>query len=139
MEIGKRLVAIIDDEIDIANLFRDSLNGIEDTLVYTFTDPLIALEHFMNNKHEYSLIISDLKMPRISGIEFIKKVKEANPIVRTVLMSAFEIDDPLFEDYKKTEIINDFLQKPVRLKELRSVVEKHLNFRSLRKSKFHHL
>ena len=139
MEIGKRLVAIIDDEIDIANLFRDSLNGIEDTLVYTFTDPLIALEHFMNNKHEYSLIISDLKMPRISGLEFIKKVKEANPIVGTVLMSAFEIDDPLFEDYKKTEIINDFLQKPVRLKELRSVVEKHLNFRSLRKSKFHHL
>jgi two-component SAPR family response regulator len=103
LEIGKRLVAIIDDEIDIANLFRDNLNGIEDTLVYTFTDPLIALEHFMNNKHEYSLIISDLKMPRISGLEFIKKVKEANSIVRTVLMSAFEIDDPLFEDYKKTE------------------------------------
>jgi DNA-binding NtrC family response regulator len=139
LEIGKRLVAIIDDEIDIANLFRDSLNGIEDTLVCTFTDPLIALEHFMNNKHEYSLIMSDLKMPRISGIELIKKVKEANPLVRTVLMSAFEIDDPLFEDYKKAEIINGFLQKPVRLKELRSIVEKHLNFRRLRKSKFRHL
>jgi len=139
LEIGKRLVAIIDDEIDIANLFRDSLNGIEDTLVYTFTNPLIALEHFTNNKHEYSLIISDLKMPQISGIEFIKKVKEANPLVRTILMSAFEINDPLFEEYKKTEIINGFLQKPVRLKELRSIVEQHLNFRSFRKFKFHHL
>lgn len=133
MEIGKRLVAIVDDELDIANLFRDHLRGIKDIIVFTFTDPLIALEHFISNKHEYSLIISDLKMPRISGIELIKKVKESNPFVRTLLMTAFEIDDPLFEEYKSTGIINDFLQKPVRLEALRSIVEKHLNL--TRKSK----
>ena len=126
MVIGKRLVAIVDDELDIANLFRDHLRDIKDILVFTFTDPVLALEHFISNKHEYSLIISDLRMPTLSGIEFIKKVKEANPLVRTLLMTAFEIDDPLFEDYKKTGIINDFLQKPIRLKDLRSIVEKHL-------------
>jgi DNA-binding NtrC family response regulator len=125
--MGKWLVAIVDDELDIASLFREYLSGIKDVLVLSFTDPVVALEHFINNKHEYFLIISDLKMPRLSGIELIKKVKEANPFVRTLLMTAFEIDDPMFEEYRKAKIINDFLQKPVRLEDLHSIVEKHLN------------
>jgi len=125
--MGKWLVAIVDDELDIASLFREYLSGIKDVLVFSFTDPVVALEHFINNKHEYFLIISDLKMPRLSGIELIKKVKEANPFVRTLLMTAFEIDDPMFDEYRKANIINDFLQKPVRLEDLHSIVEKHLN------------
>jgi DNA-binding NtrC family response regulator len=125
--MGKWLVAIVDDELDIASLFREYLSGIKDVLVFSFTDPVVALEHLINNKHEYFLIISDLKMPRLSGIELIKKVKEANPFVRTLLMTAFEIDDPMFEEYRKANIINDFLQKPVRLEDLHSIVEKHLN------------
>ena len=125
--MGKWLVAIVDDELDIASLFREYLSGIKDVLVFSFTDPVVALEHFINNKHEYFLMISDLKMPRLSGIELIKKVKEANPFVRTLLMTAFEIDDPMFEEYRKANIINDFLQKPVRLEDLHSIVEKHLN------------
>ena len=125
--MGKWLVAIVDDELDIASLFREYLSRIKDVLVFSFTDPVVALEHFINNKHEYFLIISDLKMPRISGIELIKKVKEANPFVRTLLMTAFEINDPMFEEYRKANIINDFLQKPVRLEDLHSMVEKHLN------------
>jgi DNA-binding NtrC family response regulator len=125
--MGKWLVAIVDDELDIASLFKEYLSGIKDVLVFSFTDPVVALEHFINNKHEYFLIISDLKMPRLSGIELIKKVKEANPFVRTLLMTAFEINDPMFEEYRKANIINDFLQKPVRLEDLHSIVGKHLN------------
>ena len=127
MVTGKWLVAIVDDELDIVNLYRDYLIGIKGISVFTFTDPVIALEHFMSNKYEYFLIISDLRMPRLSGIDLIKKVKEANSLVRTLLMTAFEIDDPLFEEYKKTEIINDLVQKPVRFNDLSSMVEKHLN------------
>jgi DNA-binding NtrC family response regulator len=125
--MGKWLVAIVDDELDIASLFKEYLSGIKDVLVFSFTDPVVALEHFINNKHEYFLIISDLKMPRLSGIKLIKKVKEANPFVRTLLMTAFEVNDPMFEEYRKANIINDFLQKPVRLEDLHSMVEKHLN------------
>ena len=66
-------------------------------------------------------------MPSLCGIEFLKKVKKANPLVRTLLMTAFEIDDKLFQEYTKTDIINDILQKPIRLKDIRSAVMKHLN------------
>ena len=126
MVTKKWLVAIVDDELDIVNLFRDCLRGINDILIFTFTDPFIALEHFITNKDTYFLIISDLRMPSLCGIEFLKKVKKENPLVRTLLMTAFEVDDKLFQEYTKADIINDFLQKPIRLKDLRSAVMKNL-------------
>lgn len=126
MVTKKRLVAIVDDELDIVNLFRDCLNGINEILIFTFTDPLIALEHIRTNKDTYFLVISDLRMPSLSGIELLKKVKKENPLVRTLLMTAFELDDKLFQEYTKEDIINDFLQKPIRLKDLSSIIVKHL-------------
>ena len=126
MVTKKRLVAIVDDELDIVNLFSDCLKGINEILIFTFTDPLIALEHIRTNKDTYFLVISDLRMPSLSGIELLKKVKKENPLVRTLLMTAFELDDKLFQEYTKEDIINDFLQKPIRLKDLSSIIVKHL-------------
>jgi len=117
------------------NLFRDYLAGLKDIIVFTFTDTMIALDHFISNKSEYLLIISDLRMPGLSGLELLKKIKTTNPKVRTLLLTAFEVDDPVFEQYRKTDIVNDFLQKPIRLNDLRSIVEKHLNLYKNRKNK----
>lgn len=45
MSLGK-FVAIIDDEPDITILFRDALMSIHGITLLTFTDPILALEHF---------------------------------------------------------------------------------------------
>jgi response regulator RpfG family c-di-GMP phosphodiesterase len=66
-------------------------------------------------------------MPVLCGIELIKKIKRENPLVRTLLMTAFDVDDSLFDEYTKMEVINDFLQKPIRLNDLHVKVKKHLN------------
>lgn len=50
-------------------------------------------------------------MPGLNGVELINKMKKVNPLVRTLLMTAFEVDDVVFEEYVKNEIINGFLQK----------------------------
>lgn len=86
--------------------------------MFKFTDPLIALEHILLNKSKYILIISDFRMPGLNGIEFIKKVKDLNPRIRTLLMTAFEMTDNLFSQYIKQEVINGFLQKPISIKDL---------------------
>jgi len=64
--------------------------------IFTFTDPKIALEHFKINKSFYALVISDLRMPVINGVQLLKTVKDLNPEVRTVLMTAFDVEDKLF-------------------------------------------
>ena len=123
----KWLVAIIDDESDIVNLFRDALSKIDGLSVLTFTDPMVALEHIKINKGAYALIISDLRMPGINGTDLVHKIKKENPLVRTLLMTAFEVDDNIFEEYVKNDIIDGFLQKPVKLRDLRSEVLKQVN------------
>jgi DNA-binding NtrC family response regulator len=122
----KRLIAIVDDVPDTLKLFRDFLSKIKDISIFTFTDPLMALEHFRMNKNEYVLVISDLRMPILNGIELVKIIKDLNPLVRTILMTAFAIKDDLFQEYAREEIINGFLQKPVLLPDLYDQVRKQL-------------
>ena len=124
--VKKRLIAIVDDELDILNLFQDFLSKIKGISIFTFTDPLMALEHVCMNKNEYVLVISDLRMPNLDGLELVKVIKDLNPLVRTILMTAFATKDDLFQDYARQEIINNFLQKPVLLAPLYEQVTKEL-------------
>ena len=129
----KRLVVIVDDERDITVLFRDALQKIKGVSILTFTDPKIALEHFRTNNAHYVVLLSDFRMPELNGIDLIKKIKDSNPFVRTILMTAFEINDELFKDYIKNEIINAFLQKPILLDTLIKEVSSQLHLYELQK------
>lgn len=86
-----RIICIVDDDADITLLFHDILNSITGITVLTFTDPILALQHFQVNEHAYVLVISDFKMSGLNGMEFLKKIKDLNPTVRTILMTAYSI------------------------------------------------
>jgi len=131
----RKIVSIIDDELDITTLFRDAIREIRGISIFTFTDPTLALEHFKINRKDYSLIISDLRMPGINGIELLKRIKELNPLVRTVLMTAFEFNDELFQQYAEKQIINGFLQKPIMLHNLVKEVDNQLHIYQLQEHK----
>lgn len=134
MVAKKRLIGIVDDELDIVQLYRDALiaSGFS---VSAFTNPLIAFEHFKVNKKSYVLIISDLRMPGLDGIGLIKKVKNMNPDIRTILVTAFEVDDNIFEQYTRENIIDGFLQKPITLRDLVTEVENQLRIHRLQEQK----
>ena len=123
----KGLIGVVDDELDIAQLFRDALQTTNGFTIFAFTDPKVAFEHFALNREDYTLIISDLRMPSINGMELIKKIKEMNPYIRTILMTAFAINDYLFYEYAKKKLINGFLQKPFHLGDLRAEVNNQLH------------
>lgn len=93
----------------------------------------MALEHFTINKSAHALVLADLGMSSLNGIDLIKKIKDLNLIVRTILMTGFAIDDNLFIEYAKREIINGFLQKPIRLNSLREEVNDQLQTYQLQK------
>ena len=124
MSNNHKIVSIVDDEVDITRLFQDALsNGLDGTSVICFTNPLTALEHFMENKEAYVLVISDLRMPELNGLDLLKSVKNLNSKVRTILTTAYEVDENnKIEEYTKKGIIDLLLAKPVRLKRLREEV-----------------
>src|SRR6476620_2274980 len=131
--VTKKLVSIVDDECDVTELFGDGLRKLPGLSIFTFTDPKIALEHFKINKSFYALVISDLRMPVINGVQLLKTVKDLNPEVRTVLMTAFDVEDKLFQDYTKKEIINCIVQKPITLETLVQEVSGQLHSYELQK------
>ena len=108
-------VAIIDDEPDLAYLFKEALSQIDGAEVFAFTDPSLALEHFKANHQNYMVIISDYRMPTMTGMELLSKIKDVNPAVTRIMMSAFEIQYELFQEYK---CVDKFLQKPVLMTDL---------------------
>ena len=103
------------------------MKGIEGISIFTFTDPRAALKHFQKNKGDYALVISDFRMPRLNGTKLLKKMKDANEYVRTILMTAYDIEDATLRDYTKKEIISAFFQKPIRLTDLIKVVRSELD------------
>jgi len=123
---NNRIVVIVDDDLELTLLFRAALKDISRVKIFTFTDPVLALEHFQINEYAYVLVISDFKMPGLNGMEFLKKIKALNPFVRTILMTAFEVEDKIFRDYAKNKIIDEFLQKPIGMHELIKEVDTQL-------------
>ena len=114
-------VMIIDDDEDILNLFKDFLiKGGYD--VVTHLDPLVALNEIEDYPYRYALIITDIRMPGISGIELIKRVSEINTDIKIILMSAFEING---DDLRELKYDKHF-QKPIHLRALAQTIDKIL-------------
>jgi DNA-binding NtrC family response regulator len=120
MAANKKIVSVVDDDLNTTELFQIALSeNIDGISVVSFNDPVIALEHFAANKDAYVLVIADLRMPSLNGLELLKKVKSSNPKVRTILMSAYNFDEDLiFLKYMEEGIIDSSIDKPVTMNRL---------------------
>ena len=130
----ERIVAVVDDDMDITTLFHDVLcENILEASLYAFNDPIVALKHFTEHKEKYALIISDLRMPGLNGLELLKKVKNSNPEVRTILMSAYDFDEvPAYQEYMKEHVIDATIEKPVTINRLCQRVKEELDHNKVR-------
>jgi len=116
-------ILVLDDDFDIVSIIKISLQKRRFN-VFAFTDPFLALEHFGLNSKNYGLVLSDVRMPGMPGFEFVRKVREIEPNVKILLMSAFEISDLEFSRALPSDTkIDGFVQKPVSPKELVRVIE----------------
>jgi len=88
----------------------------------------MAFQHFTENKENYALVISDLRMPGLNGLELLKKVKTSNPNVRIILMSAYNFEEEeLYQEYMKETLINSTIEKPVTMNRLYQIVREELD------------
>ena len=114
-------ILVIDDDEDILNLFGDFLKK-EGYGVTSFLDPLKALEEIHRRPQRYSIIITDVRMPGISGIELIRRICKINHDIKVIIISAFELNG---EDLRNIRYDN-FMEKPVHMQYLAQTIEKIL-------------
>ena len=118
---NKETILIIDDEFGIVDSIKIWLERYN-FAVCGFTDPLQALEFFKHNSGTITLVLSDIRMPQMKGYELVTKIKELQPKVKVILMSAFEINDKEFSRMLPSVEIG-LISKPVSMKNLVKHIE----------------
>ena len=108
---------VVDDDSDIAYVLKQGLLKNR-FLVSAFTSPEEALQNFQSNAESYCLMLSDIRMPEMSGIKLARKVKAIKPNVKVVLMTSFEIRDNEFSKVFPSTQVDGFVQKPIGIKDL---------------------
>ena len=120
-------ILVLDDDLDIIVIIKSVLQK-QGFVVFGFTDPYLALEHFKINANDYGLVISDVRMPGMNGFEFVSRVKELRPDIKAILMTAFEINDIKNSKLLPAGIrIDAYIQKPISIQALTSLTEKHVD------------
>ena len=116
-------IILVDDEADILTVMKKGLSSYQ---VMSFSDPLAALNALKNNPTEYCILVTDLRMPGLSGFELAREAKKLNPDILVVLMTAFEIKLPEFNSVFPSTRIDGTLHKPFRLAEIQSTISQML-------------
>lgn len=121
---GVKRILIVDDEVTLTRFLKELLlaDGGDDYEVQTAASGEEAL-HLLQS-HPYNLVLADLKMPGIDGLQLIEAVRQIDPETRTILMTAYGSD--YVEKQVQDLSIFRYLPKPFHLDELRLAVREAL-------------
>ena len=114
-------ILIVDDEEELTTLYKEFVRTMGYDAV-SFTNPLLALEHYKERVDKYSLIITDLRMPGMCGLEFAHKIRELDSSVKIFLITAFDIADIERKWAVGTAKIDKVIQKPIKLSMLKKTI-----------------
>jgi two-component system cell cycle sensor histidine kinase/response regulator CckA len=122
---GNEKIMILDDEEFIVKMLKKGLEGLGYT-TQSFEDGYDLLEEFNKSSLKvFDVLITDLTMPGIGGIELAKLLRLKNKDLKIILMTAHP-KEPL-ESHIKNGIINEFLLKPVSAAEISRCIRKLLD------------
>jgi DNA-binding NtrC family response regulator len=125
---------VVDDDRDTLAITALMLkrNGYQ---VHAYDHPQKALEHLASCK-ECNIVISDIKMPNMTGIELAKYVKDDFPRMKFVLMSSMPVRKAEWRTILPfSQNVDDFISKPFSIEELIDIIRKH----GKEQQKFYHL
>ena len=123
---GAERILLVDDEDQIASMADKILSRLGYS-VTSFTNSQEAFERFEARPEDFDLLITDLNMPRISGITLVQKVHELRPDLPVIAISGFS--DKISEANCSKFGISHYVMKPVVTKELVGVIRELMDNR----------
>jgi CheY-like chemotaxis protein len=121
-------IMVVDDEDDIAYVMHKALETEGGFEVDAFTDPKQALEQFKAHAHAYQVVLADIRMPYIGGLELANEIRTLNQNVSILLMSALEMEDRQeFASKLRAARIDGFVEKPMSMKKLVELIRKYVS------------
>ena len=117
---------LVDDEPDILAIFKSYLTS-EGYKVEAFTDSYRALQSFARiEPGHYDLLVLDIRMPTINGLQLYQRLKAVDPYVKVIFMSALEATDELvsiLEGIKSTDVIRKPIDRKHFIQKVKAIIE----------------
>ena len=119
-------IMVVDDEFDIVTIIRRYLEkwGFS---VDTFTNPQYAYEIFKSHPDRYCLVLTDIRMPEMTGITLANLLIKVKPEIKVVIMTAYEVAPEDLHEHLPSLSHQDILLKPFKLLQVCNAVKKQLN------------
>src|SRR5579864_9049895 len=115
-------ILVVDDHAPNRELIREALTDS----AYEISEAVTASEALERlRRHKTDLVITDVQMPGLSGVELLKRLNKEYPDIVVILMSAFATVDGAVEAMKLGA--HDFLTQPLKIDELRLVIQRALD------------
>jgi len=125
--IVSNLILIVDDDPTIVGVLSEALK-FKGYTTRTATDSLEAI-HIFEEEGEFDVVITDLRMPKLSGTELLEKIKQKDPNCEVIVLTGFGSSDSAIEALQKGA--HDYIKKPPNLDELYISVEKAIEKKKL--------
>jgi len=128
---GKKVILVVDDDADVRDSIFLYLNEIKDYSVFAYDGAPAALDKIQ--KDNIDVVLTDIVMPEISGIELLEKIHQINDHLPVILMTGFADLDVAVAAIKKGAF--DFILKPFHPDYLHHSIKKaiqHNNYLKLR-------
>ena len=119
-----RRVLLVDDELDIVYLVKVGLErkGFE---VDSYVDPILALQNF--KRGTYQLLILDIKMPKMNGLDFLDKIKKEDDKIKVCFFTASEEFASNYKNvFKNPQDKFLFISKPISIPKMTKQIEQFL-------------
>lgn len=116
---GPRRLLVIDDEAIVGKRLRQVFGKLGFT-VAVFENAVPALEAF--TQEPYDIVVTDLKMEGIDGIEVLDRVRQLHPATRIIIITGYAQPETSEEAFRRG--VFDFIPKPFRLEQLKEAIFK---------------
>lgn len=117
-----RSIAIIDDERDLLFVYKKALE-LQGLKVVTFDDSIKALDELKERYKKYCMILVDIRMPKVNGYQVVNEIRDIDPFIKTILMSAYDVSELDVSDNLNSGVkIDQVLHKPFSLIKLINTV-----------------
>lgn len=110
---------LVDDDIDCLESLSLGLKDLDYNMIET-TDPIEALE-IIKQDPDINLVITDMKMPEITGIDVLKHIKAINKNIGVIVITAYSDVDTLIQCLNNKTYA--FFQKPINIMDLRNKIK----------------
>ena len=116
-------ILVVDDEQDFRIILDQALENVGYT-VMTAVDGEEAFQLFLKN--QFDLVITDVRMPKVNGIQLIQQIKDENPWIPIIAISGFEKESEIRSKIEDKDVY--FLRKPFMINDLQKVINKALGY-----------